>query len=490
MAIALRLAATFHAIPAETTTSLGLRATAPVTVAVAGLGLGLMVVGLQAGGLSLALLVAAALAFSPWLPTGLPEPALLVVALALLAIGLWRLREHFRLPTRRTTAIAAASIAALSYLFFVECAEIGRLATRPTDFKQFLLAAEALRDGQDPYAATNVGYFYPPPFASWILPFTWVDPAPASMIWFVTKIALLLVTFRAIVLHVAGVHLRTSTLTAVRLPAFTLLALFATARFWLADLQYGNTNVVVACAMAWCVLADARRQAPLAGFTLAVAGTIKVVPFILGLHLLASRQWRSLMWLGLALVLIVGLPLVLDASGQTQAWSSYLELGARDKLSQDLGQPDNQSLWGALSRLGLGGATHRITWLAMGVLMLSVAGLASWRTARESTGQNAVGDQSRRIVAGAIYPVATLLISPGSWVVHYANTILPTSVLLAHAMARRSRPLTAAFAVATLVFVVSGWWRATVRWSTHYSWFVVAALLVMVALASMVVRKR
>lgn len=48
----------------------------------------------------------------------------------------------------------------------------------------------------------------------------------------------------------------------------------------------------------------------------------------------------------------------------------------------------------------------------------------------------------------------------------------------------------ALFALTNFAFTISGWARATVTASTHQSWFVLAALALLIALASWSLRRR
>ena len=69
--------------------------------------------------------------------------------------------------------------------------------------------------------------------------------------------------------------------------------IFVASRFWIADMQYGNTNVVILALCVGTVAADLRDRAWLAGLLLALAVTIKLTPVVLLGWFLARRRWRA-----------------------------------------------------------------------------------------------------------------------------------------------------------------------------------------------------
>jgi hypothetical protein len=158
-------------------------------------------------------------------------------------------------------------------------------------------------------------------------------------------------------------------------------------------------------------------------------------------------------------------------------WKSYARHGIQDRMGAHLSEPDNQSLRGFLAR-ALPGEPRavRILWVALALAVVAtvilIAATLVLPTLRE------------RSAAASVFLLVGLLISPGSWVVHYTAVLLPLAAalrLLLEPGPRRAF-LLAAFGIANLVFTGSALARFTVRVAADRSLFVDAALLLMAAL--------
>ena len=374
-------------------------------------------------------------------------------------------------------SVSLLFIAALAYLVSVELKELQNILERVTDFGTFYRAAQAVSQGADPYAATDGQYFYPPTFAYLIQPLTLVPIAWASILWFTAKLMMLAAMVRWAYEMLDGRKL------APRGRALFLLGtLAATARFWIADLQYGNTNLVIGFFLIACIWFDLRRQTLLAGTLLAIAVTIKVVPGLLFLWLLARRRWSTVAVGAVALVLFNALPFVSEASGTLEIWRRYLDFGVIGKLSGDLGDVDNQSLWGILARaLPSHPGAVRATWA---LLSVSVWAIMMWTAARSRR-----RGLFRQAIVAAMALALLILVSPGSWVVHYVGAFLPMAALLRLAMMRGEyqRLYIGVFAVSQFTLTISGWFRPTVSMSLIGSWFpgTIAMVLACLLLATL-----
>lgn len=411
---------------------------------------------------------------------GAAPPVLIVVALASAAGAGLALRTSrwardlvapAGAPSRRwTLAFGALLIGILVHVAQLQAHEWTNLATRRTDFGTFMEASHAWKAGEDAYRAVAGGYFYPPVFAVVLVPFTGLPLGVASTAWLVLKIVLVVDAVR---------RLRAAFADALATPGarqlFGFLVLAVTARFWLSDLAYGNTNVVTTW-LGIVVLTVLRHRPVRAGGALAAATMIKVVPGALALPVLLVGRMRVLRAAVVGLILAAALPFLQGPSHGLQTWDAYVDWGVRAKLGESLAQVDNQSIRGASERLLPDAPTAaRGLWIALSLVVVAAAGAVT-RRARGSDAE---------VLALALWPGVLIAVSPGSWVVHYVGGMFPAAALAVRLIAIRwrDRGLVAVFVVLNLAWTVSGWFRPTVEWSTHQSWFLIALLVLLATVA-------
>jgi|GEM_PF-3903313 len=397
------------------------------------------------------------------------------------SISMPGVRGFSRPRTRSAVALAAALVLLAVFLIVNQVGELANIASRVTDFGTIYRASQALYSGIDPYAATGNAYFYPPLLAFLFGPLTWLPPAPASLMYFALKMAMLVWTLLACDRLVAGERFTGGGRT-----LFVFGLVFVASRFWMADLQYGNTNVPIMFLVVAAITWDREGRSWPAGLALALAVSIKLVPAVLCLHFLVLRRWRTLLAFTAGLAGFNLLPWLILPGPWAGAWISYIDAGVAAKLSQRLAQPDNQSLWGLLNRLF---PERPLVDLRRGWLLVSVglglgAGWVSWAARRRRP--------LALTAAASLYPLLGLLVSPGSWVVHYTAVLLPMVVLWKLALSgqmpgRLAWPL---LALVNLAFTVSGWSRPTVHASITQSWFVTGAVLLMAGLGTWVLAGR
>jgi alpha-1,2-mannosyltransferase len=365
--------------------------------------------------------------------------------------------------------VAATTLA----LAAVEIRELANVITITTDFGTYIRAAELLAAGHDPYAGTGGAYFYPPSFLFWIRPLTWVPIAWASLIWFCAKLVMLVLVVRWTFRLLEGEHLPE------RARAwFVLGALVLSARFLVADLQFGNTNLVIAFLIVGSVYFDLVRPSRLSGALVGIAAMIKVVPAVFLAWAFARRQMLSVGIALATLAILVAIPWILEPSKSASGWASYIDVGVQGRLGNDLGRATNQSLLGlALRTLPEHPTVARVFWVALSGLAIGF-GMAMAHRHRDS-------DRLTQTIGAAYLAGCLIAVSPGSWVVHYTGAFLPLAALLrctfAPGVRRRVYGLT--LLLAFLAMTVSGWFRATVSPSLEGSWFLAALVLVLAALA-------
>lgn len=420
----------------------------------------------------------------PFAWSALPTVVHVLVA-GLLIVALVALAHWFKidagLPDRRDQRFFLGLLLALGvFLCINQFGELANVVSRKTDFGTILRAAQAVRAGEDPYAATGNGYFYPPILAFLMGGFTWLSAAAASTVFFSLKLVMMTWVLFACDRLVAGKELPPRLRT-----VFLVGLVFVAARFWIADLQYGNTNVVMLFLMVAAIdqsMAD--RPVP-AGVALALAFAIKIIPGILVLHFLLRRQWKVLIWFAVGTLVLVLVPWLVLPHSWWPTWTQYLDAGVTGKLGERLAQPDNQSIWGMLNRLFPTAPLDslRLVWFASGAFMVALASAVTLRTSGTRRPISVIG--------ASLYLLVGLLISPGSWVVHYTATLLPMAILWRILLtAGRPIALWMVFVAANVAFTISGWFRATVAPSIEQSWFVMAAFLLILGLGWWALRPR
>lgn len=435
-----------------------------------------------------------AIAAAAALPGGIvsrhwPAPSWSLLLIVSLVAVVWR--HDWRAGPRRIAAAARAALPGRGWrlavvgagalllvaLFSIQLGEMDRVATRVTDFRTFLDAAAALAGGGDPYRDV-AGYMYPPSFAFWIRPLLWFEPSAASLLWFVVKLSLVTWTFT-----LADRLLHGTELPATRRAWFRLGLVMVAARFWITDLQFGNTNdlllFLTTGALAW-----AAGRPTKAGACLALAITIKAVPILIAGHFVVARRWRALAWTAVWALALNVIPLAVAPAPLARAWASYREVQVVGAVTERRAQPDNQSLWGAFAReLPVDAAGLRLAWLAAAAALTLGVAAVTWHARRR-------GPLAEAAAAG-LWPPLVLLVSPGSWVVHYTGMLLPLAAWLRLLLARERPPRFAwtLFALANLILTASGWWRWSIRLAADRSLFVGAALVVQVVLAWSILRR-
>jgi alpha-1,2-mannosyltransferase len=356
--------------------------------------------------------------------------------------------------------------------------EARRVVSGTTDFGTFYDAGAALVRGDDPYRATGEGYFYPPTFAFYFRFLTWLPKVAASFLWFGIKLILAVWS-----LVVVDTLLEGRLFSNSRRRWFIAGTVFVAARFLVSDLQFGNVNTVILWLGLMAVALDFKGCALLAGCALAAAVSIKIVPAVFLIYFVVRGRGRLVGWTFLWLVAFNLLPFAFAPHLMAESWTSYLAAGVESKLGSSLAQPDNQSLWGFLNRsLGLSLPRIRLVWVVCSAFFASIAALLSFRVRREASG--------RHVGAAALFFLLGLLVSPGSWVVHYSAVLLPMAYLLREAMRRRppAWSLWAIFAALNAAFTGSGLARLAVRLSIEQSWFVGGTCLLFFTIGYLIMR--
>lgn len=197
------------------------------------------------------------------------------------------------------------------------------------------------------------------------------------------------------------------------------------------------------------------------GMLTGLAAAVKLTPAVFLLYLVAGRQWRVVTNTVAAFAVATTLA-ALIRPGQSRAY--WFEALVNPERIGGLAYATNQSVRGALHRLGLAADTELNYWAVAVVLILVLGGLAAhrWRdpgldvAAPDVAGPEVAGPEvaGRNAIALIVVAVVGLLLSPVSWSHHWV-WMVPALLMLGHlAVQQRSMLLAAtagAVAVGTLV---------------------------------------
>lgn len=292
--------------------------------------------------------------------------------------------------------------------------------------------------------------FIYPPFAAMVFVVLTVVPAAVLVVAFsLGSVAALLITVRAVG---AAVHPGFGWPHAVLFGGLALVL----EPVW-QTLSLGQINLYLMAMVVVDLLAvrSERRRGLLVG----LAAAVKLTPAVFVLFLLAGRQWRAVANAAVAFGAVTVLALLVRPSESVTYW--WRALGAPTQIG-DLGYAGNQSVRGALHRLGWSHVVELTCWLSVVVLVLVLTGLAlrRWRAAGLGArpGDRAAAVPAQAVPSGpaamVMVGLAGVLISPISWSHHWVWLVPALLVLGQAAVRRRSVPLgvTAALIVPVTVF--------------------------------------
>src|SRR6202162_3038521 len=192
------------------------------------------------------------------------------------------------------SALIGLLLALYTYLYLLPV--LGPHAPRADDFQDYLFAAHQLASGGDPYAnfvrnhvpwdwSLSSGYLYPPAFAVFLIPLTWVSNDLAVRIWLVLIQAAIAASL-LIVYSVIGRPRRGELLclAAVMTTFFPLASSVLTGTM--------NSLLLLLLTGAWATWH--RRQDVLSGVLIGAAAVFKLFPLALLPYLAWRRHWKLL----------------------------------------------------------------------------------------------------------------------------------------------------------------------------------------------------
>jgi hypothetical protein len=263
-------------------------------------------------------------------------------------------------------------------------------------------------------------------------------PVPAmALVWNLAKLA-----------AIAGMicmAARVATPGGMRLPDWiVLIGILCAIQFYSADIQHGNTNVFVACAVIAHVWLFRAGRDLSAGLCLALAICLKVTPGLFVLYWLTQRQWRVLGGVAIGMTALLAMPFAfLDAGyyvetskawvntillpGAAGAWypthinQSLHAMVARLFTGGQTGDATPESAWITLIDLGPAAARWILRVLQLALLLLSAWAIGFRRLAR---------DDGRRALHYGLILTLMLLLNQRSWDHHAAYLLLATLAIV------------------------------------------------------------
>ena len=324
------------------------------------------------------------------------------------------------------------------------------------DFTSYLLSAEALLAGGNPYdTGSPFAYVYPmwPAFA--LIPLTFLPYWLANAVWFVLGAAALVGALRGILeMAFPGRVARGGAADSIPL----LLCLFLSLNVLQNNFLNGQINFLVL----WCCVQFLRkmrvgRDGP-AGMFLAMAVATKIVPALLLVPIVAAQRWRLLLVAIGGTVGLCVLPLLLPGQSGVELYQEYASRYLVGPLTGEgawSGDRVHFSIVGALREYGPGAAIPR--GVQLGIAAALVVGLGALGIA----GRKRRGDASLAWTFTATL-LCILLLSPKSET-HHLVFLVPGALLVTGSVfwGPKSRARTIGWAAFLACFLLGSQLRET-----------------------------
>lgn len=283
---------------------------------------------------------------------------------------------------------------------------------RLSDLHIYYGAAQAVEAGRPlyEYAAANGGPFTYPPFAMLLLRPIAALPEPAvRVIWLVAVCAAVAAIAVALARGISTTP-RHRHLVAAAVACAVLLSAPAQS-----NLRFGQVSMfVVLLALVDAVgLTPARYRGVLVG----VAAAIKLTPLLFVVFFLVSRRYRDA---GRAAVAFVGAALLAAAVLPADSWTYWTGTMLETSRIGNLASLGNQSVHGALMRVGIAPEALPPLWAGLVALVCGTALLRARQV--QSAGEP--------VRAAVLVGCATVVASPVSWTHHQVWTVLAAMLMV------------------------------------------------------------
>ncbi|MGB3301897.1 glycosyltransferase 87 family protein [Gordonia sp. (in: high G+C Gram-positive bacteria)] len=221
-------------------------------------------------------------------------------------------------------------------------------------------------------------------------------------------------------------------------------------------ISYGQINAVLMAVIAFDVLC--RHPKWPRGLLIGIAVSIKLTPAGFLLYFVLRRDWRAAATMIAGTVAAIGIAWLIMPADSTKYWFHTLAETGR------IGAPwyaGNQSIKGAVFRLGLSEGLSSALWLGLSAIVVV---LAAWWMYR-------LLEADQLVTALLVNAAAVLLISPVSWS-HHWTWVAPALLIAGFAISTRrfGWRLLAATLLATVLFMLAPHWLLPVGHDAELSW--------------------
>jgi alpha-1,2-mannosyltransferase len=326
------------------------------------------------------------------------------------------------------------------------------------DFNIYYGAVRWWADGHDVYSYSqpdpvqgSLGFTYPPVAAVALRPLAEMPLGAAQAVFGAVSAGALIATIWCLVAPVTDRH---------GYPSWFGVALALPLVSWLEPVRetftFGQVNFILIGLVVIDLLVAVPRRSRLAGVGIGLAAAIKLTPAIFVVYLLLTRRWRAA---ATAVAAAVAVNLAGAALLWHDTWRFWTDLLWRTERIGHTDRLENQSLMGALARLG-DGDPNRLAWALLVGLVL---GYGLWRARRAAL----AGDEVTGLTLTAL---VGCLVSPVTWS-HHLLWFVPALVVLVDVALDSGRTGRRRWSLAALALAVYA--TATFAVISWYDWHIV-----------------
>ncbi len=384
--------------------------------------------------------------------------------------------------TRAWQIGAAVALGVTAFLLTFGVPGVTDMPPYRIDLDVYRIGGQVLRDGGDLYgplpptsSGAGLPFTYPPIAAVLFATLTFVSLPVASALMGITSVACLALVIWLVLREITDLRGKDAAWLCAGLTAVALLLGPVRETF-----GFGQINIyLMALVVVDVVLGRGRWWR---GSLVGIAAAIKLTPAVFLLYFLLRKDIRALIGAGVAFLAAHLVGYLVAPHDSVTYWTEALTDPSR---IGGLAYASNQSLNGALYRLGLEGSTARIVWIALVVVLVGFISVLMVRLLR----------RDEPLAALAVIGLAGLFASPVSWAHHWVWVVPAMLVLVRwmsadrHSSAALRRFLAGLVVVGLVVFLgTPHWWfpngndqELDWAWFMHligngYLWWGLAAL--------------
>ncbi|GAA5044470.1 glycosyltransferase 87 family protein [Nocardia callitridis] len=292
-----------------------------------------------------------------------------------------------------------------------------------------------------PVQGTGLPFTYPPPAALFFIPLAVTPLGGAQTLLLATSVGCLAITLWLVLGRIRP-GLSRATMVILVIGAVALTQTLEPVR---QTFSYGQINLVLMAAVTLDCLV--RKPVWPRGLLVGLATSVKLIPGGFLLYFVLRKDWKAAATTVLATAAAFGAAFLIMPDDSAEYWSKTLSNTDR------IGAPyyaGNQSIKGAVFRLGVSDSTATILWLTLSLVTVTLA--AIW--------MRRLLDADAPVAALLVNAAALLLISPISWSHHWV-WVAPALVFVVDRIARGKRdPRVVGVVVAAALVLLTApqWW--------------------------------